>query len=299
MLENLDHFLVRMDPGGFGKPWSLLENLRLPGDSHPTTLWYPSSGLDLVPVARLCRGMPRVHTSAPPVDLYLLNDFSAGIQGQIRKLSRHLRHGPVLASVDQVTSRDVWIDQVVPLGMRLPWDTELGQHGDGVMSARAGGHGDAGDWSRTAYFLAGRCLGSPSSQGTFAILFLGMENREFLQLAVGDLGLRFDYVCGVCDGCWEGGNHECVNRRIDDYAAVMAEGGLWISDHLGKVFSGEVMRACFQEVAHLPGWGAYNPGPDGGSHVYRMVMNPTRWTMLELGSDDPPGPGENRHRRMR
>ena len=144
MLENLDHLLVRMDPGGFGKPWSLLENLRLPGDSHPTTLWYPSSGLDLVPVARLCRGMPRVHASAPPVDLYLFNDFSARIRGQIQKVSRHLRHGPVLASVDQVTSREVWIDQVVPLGMQVPRHTGFGQHGDGVMSIRAGGQGDGG-----------------------------------------------------------------------------------------------------------------------------------------------------------
>lgn len=96
----------------------------------------------------------------------------------------------------------------------------------------------------------------------FPILFIPMDNWVLMEEVWKPYGIRFDYLCGVCDGCRKGGAYKCVNEFYSDFLPVMKKECFWISDHL------YVKPKNFHQIALLKGWGTYHE--KNCSFLYRI-----------------------------
>ena len=65
----------------------------------------------------------------------------------------------------------------------------------------------------------------------FPLFFIPMDNWLVLEELWKPCGVRFDYICGVCDGCRMGGAYWCANEHYTDFLPVMSTESYWITDH--------------------------------------------------------------------
>lgn len=72
------------------------------------------------------------------------------------------------------------------------------------------------------------CFESGGKQG---VLFREDNNVTLRRLS--DAGMRVAHFVGICDGCCEGGNHECVHDRpfLSRLLPLCAEGARYTTDH--------------------------------------------------------------------
>lgn len=80
-------------------------------------------------------------------------------------------------------------------------------------------------------------------------LLLWQDNNEVLE-QLRDAGLQVHHFVGICDGCGEGGNYECVHERpfVRRLLRVATNGMGYTTDHSRPL----------QESSHLTGWGMFH-----------------------------------------
>jgi len=107
-----------------------------------------------------------------------------------------------------------------------------------------------------------------TSQGKTAWIFFEDNNITLQRLH--RLGLKIHHFVGICDGCAEGGNHECVHERpfLSLILHIAVQGMVYTTDHSGPLERG---RPC--------NWGAGIPNhPKFADAVaWRGFPEPPQW----------------------
>jgi hypothetical protein len=242
------------------------------GSGQPGLFWYPSSGLDFKALVHFNeRDTSEVYHS-PTVDLFLYSDYSDWTSRLIDVWYQRLDHGEVPVFRDYKGRTKIWVTQIVPLRLFDPGEEARLLASRPRMYRFNSAMRDDPGLQPHFYYLNIRIWSDYFGEEYFPVLLGTLDNRTLMEEVLRPHGIRFDYICGVCDGCGKGGNYECLNSKVADYCSVLKEPGFWVSDHLGWRFPGDVMDSSFKTVATLRGWGEYNRGPDGrcSSQLHRV-----------------------------
>jgi len=215
---------------------------------QPVLFWYPSSGFDLKALVYFNEKDTSQIYKTPSVDIFVYSDYWNKYTKEFMSLYENFETGSNILFRDCKTN--IELTQIIPLNFFSEKDvTNFSKEYKNYL--RCSSLGNLVNEPQFWFFLIeiDSCY---FGHEYFPVLFCSIENRFLRDNVWKKYGIKFDYICGITDGCRKGGNNECINKNYRDYFPVMKKEKYWITDHFP---SG--IPESFLQLEVFRNWGFY------------------------------------------
>ena len=234
------------------------------GAGQPNLFWYPSSGFDLRALVHFNEKDTSEVYGSPTVDFFVYSDYSIFFHSDMRRYYDLLDHGQVRLFRDFRTA--IYLEQMIPLTL-MSDQTAARINAEYKLTKRKVVA------SNIAYYCMISIRSNYFGEEYFPLLYIPMDNWVLMETFWKPYDVRFQYICGVCDGCETGyarigsdNRAMCVNRYYKDFLSVMQQGGFWVSDHIHRD-----LPDGFRKIFTFKGWGPYNENRE--SYLYQVEID--------------------------
>lgn len=234
---------------------------------EPHLFWYPSSGFDL----KALNYFDEKHTSdnilTPTIDFFVYSDYNPNLPEKFETYYKNFDEDDIRFDLKNGESfnlfkkhGDTELKQVIPLYFLFNTGTieDISQkyRSDKNRSYEGRNTPIASD---VIYYLKLDRESVDSGDEYFPLFFIAMDNWLILEEIWKPLGIKFDYLCSVCDGCKKGGAYWCVNELYKDFLPVLNQESYWITDHHRPMEKPDL----FSFMRNFNEWGCSNADKTG------------------------------------
>jgi len=193
----------------------------LENDDNGHYFWYLSGGLDFKPLVYFNETDTNKYQT-PTIDFFVYSDYSSDNHKKLQKIYDNEEF-----EIFEDENTKIEITQMVPLYYyekdKLKEINSKNKNFHHSMTKQVINEPQF-------YFMMIEIESNYFDNEYFPILFANMENLELKKIFKKE-NIKFDYICGICDGCRGGGAVYCVNEDYKKFLDVMNTKKFWITDH--------------------------------------------------------------------
>lgn len=233
----------------------------------PELFWYLTSGMDWKALVHFNEKDTSEKYHTPTVDLFVYTDYIAMNEGNFQQESipyfyTKLDEGEVLLFEDAKTR--ITLDQAIPLWYFTPEEIA-----DLQKTFKEKKDKDENSFVKRFYNSLNKlfchfCYAYINIESSyfhneyFPILLSPLENTFVKEHIFKPHGVKFRYMCSVCDGCMKGLAYRCSAEHYKDFLDVMhQEERYWICDHIQNRIEKTEFKENFKSIKDLWNWGHY------------------------------------------